>query len=477
MKRSVLQDNAILRAFIITIVLIVCSYVVDAQHVSSSTAMSSMLIDSIQTPMNVRYDGSSLLIASNDGNGTEMCYWFKRCMNNELFTFYRVGYRMVNHRTTSSAAAITNDKSIVWLNKTESDNIGPVSIDGYADFVGGNHLWKKPDSNGSKGKGENTTVKTATCDNVFISIDGQPISQGCNTSCRIVKIEVFNTIYDPLIEPKKNDYILSSPLISEQVEYFIVGNSIDVRLTHVYAKDLKVRCYYGMQSMFVDETKLFTPNGKFSSGITPSDNLKFNKSQYPLFNRFIEFNTNGWCQSSWIENSGLGQHLYLSDNSVIFTRGTGKSYHVLINNKNLMANTTYQWHGVYTWAKPLVYDNSLIVYTGYIDGREAIYVDVRKNLDNFCVNIPYYWIKAHKLERTGDINATVSGNVLKVSASGSSSVVLIKKYYPDAVEDITYEQQASNDNWYDMQGRILLSEPSTPGIYIHNGKKTLVQKR
>lgn len=431
---------------------------------------------STSTDLSAFYDGTNLLIAANDGNGTEMCYWFKNCMSNSLFTFYRVGYRAVNS-TASSAVGITSDRNIIWLNRTESDNIGPVGIDGYADFVGGNHSWRMADSKGAKGRGEYTSVKTASCDGVFISIDGQTLPTGSYIQGKSVKVEVFNTLYDPLVEPLRYASVLSSPLISEQVEYLIVGNSIDVKLTHVYAKDIKVRRYYGMQSMFVDETRLFTPDGKYSLGIYPSDNLSFSKGQYPLFNRFIEFNSNGWCQSSWLELAGLGQHSEIGNSSIIFTRGTGKSYHVLLNGSNVAANTTYRWHGVYTWAKPLVNDDSIMVYTGYIDGREALYVDVRKCLDNFCVMIPFHWLKAQRLERSGEIDATVSGNVLNVSASESGSVILIKKYYPDAVEDISFVPQVSNNNWYDMQGHTFLSEPMSAGIYIHNGKRTIIRQK
>ena len=97
--------------------------------ISTATATSNneYIITNSMPLLSTQYNGADLLIAANDSKGTEMCYWFKKCMKNELFTFYRVGYRKVS-RNTSSAYAITSDKNIVWLNKTESDNIGPVVV-------------------------------------------------------------------------------------------------------------------------------------------------------------------------------------------------------------------------------------------------------------------------------------------------------------------------------------------------------------
>ena len=384
-------------------------------------------ITSAATPMSAKYDGTNLLIAACDDTGTEMCYWFKKCMNNDLFTFYRVGYRNVN-RSVSSADGITADKSITWLNRTESDNIGPVSTDSYADFVGGNHRWCKKDKNGKPGKGERTTVHTATTDAVTIMADSRRLSPGAaETQCTSVTVNVANTLYNPLVEPKRGAKRLSSPLISESVTYLVTGNSIDVNVTHTYNKPTTVRRYYGMQSMFVGETKIETPDGKYLTGATPETAKSFNKAAYPLFNRFIEFNDDGWCQSSWLETAGLGQHAMIAGDSPIYIRGENKTYHVLLFGSNVKAGTPYRWHGVYTWTKPIANNGSILAYTGYINGRQALFISTKRSMSNHRITVPGEWKEIKIIERTGDITLNASGNAIAISASEPSSIIITQK--------------------------------------------------
>lgn len=397
------------------------------QQTTASTAISNSNNQSIVTNsmplLSVQYNGSDLLIASNDGSGTEMCYWFKKCMKNELFTFYCVGYRRVT-RKNSSTYAIMSDKSIIWLNKTESDNIGPVGVEGYGDFVGGNHRWKTADANGNKGKGAYTDVRTAHCNSVIVTADDEQLKSSREITCHYIKVNVDNTLFNPLVEPKRNAKTLTSPLITENIEYLIIGNSIEVTVTHTYNKDTNVRRYYGMQSMFVDETTIYTPDGPYPAGTTPTNNLSFKKNQYPLFNRYVEMNADGWCQSSWITTTGLGQHSYLSNSNPIFTRGSNKSYHILLYGSKVKAKTPQRWHGVYTWGKPIVNNESLMVYAGYFGGKEIIYVDAKKQVKNAHVTIPYNWNGAQPIERSGNITTTVNGPVLTVTANAASSVIL-----------------------------------------------------
>ena len=72
---------------------------------------------SASVPMCAQLNGEQLLIASNDGQGTEMCYRFQRCMANMLYTFSYVGYREVS-RTTSSVANVATGSGVTILNSS-----------------------------------------------------------------------------------------------------------------------------------------------------------------------------------------------------------------------------------------------------------------------------------------------------------------------------------------------------------------------
>ena len=42
-------------------------------------------------------------------------------------------------------------------------------------------------------------------------------------------------------------------------------------------------------------------------------------------------------------------------------------------------------------------------------------------------------------------------------------------------ENITEKVSSARDGWYDLQGRRLNGTPQRKGIYIHNGKKTVIK--
>ena len=46
-----------------------------------------------------------------------------------------------------------------------------------------------------------------------------------------------------------------------------------------------------------------------------------------------------------------------------------------------------------------------------------------------------------------------------------------------AIEDVRVEERPRQDiqGWYDMRGRKLSEQPTTPGIYIHNGRKVMIR--
>lgn len=383
-------------------------------------------------PLCAKYDGANLFIAANDGNGTEMCYWFKRCMNNELFTFFRVGARQVSYDTSNLNGF--SSPAITWLNSTGSDNIGPVAIQGYGDFVGGNHRWCTADEKGNPGKGSYVDIRTATCDSVAISLDGNDIPLNTIAYGRQVRVKVWNTLFDPLVEPGEGDAVLSSPLIGEFVTYNVEGGNIAVDVEHAYVKSVAVSRYYGMQSMFNGEDSIMTPGGAYASFVASAP--KFYKADYPNFSRFIEHNAGGWCQSSWMRPIDLGTHYAIGANCTIYTRSDGKCYHVLIDNYPVQQGDTLRWHGIYTWAMPLVNDADLLVYRGIIDGRQALYVDAKQACDRVLA------VPGAKALRVTDYAQNSAGATIEIgaddiyiSASNPASFILVTRVSGDVNAD------------------------------------------
>ena len=75
----------------------------------------------------IRKAGENVYVSSQIDDHHEINYWFKKCMANDLFTFYRVS---VTSGTTGTTV----------VNEAYSDNIGPFEIRG-GGWCGGNHLF------------------------------------------------------------------------------------------------------------------------------------------------------------------------------------------------------------------------------------------------------------------------------------------------------------------------------------------------
>ena len=116
------------------------------------------LVASTPPIMSAYLKNSRLQVACNTGEGIEMCFCFQPCMQNKLMTFSHVGVRAVD-RATCDPLSLFRDSNMEWLNISTSDNIGPVGVKGYSNFVGGNHLWHRPSASGVPGKGEATEVR------------------------------------------------------------------------------------------------------------------------------------------------------------------------------------------------------------------------------------------------------------------------------------------------------------------------------
>ncbi|MGM9869406.1 MAG: dockerin type I repeat-containing protein [Sodaliphilus sp.] len=317
-------------------------------------------------------NGENLFVAYNNGAGVEYTYWFKKCMANELYTFYRVGYRTVD-RQYSSAEAIDSDAKIIYFNKTSSDNIGPVSML-YGGFVGGNHLVVNPV--------DGQQILSARNDAFAILIDGKQVEENAEGMASTVKVEVENTVFDPGIPPQCADVqSLLEPLYKEYVSYSICKNSIEVavRLSFVETTTNGVFHYYGMQSMFDSETHFMTPNGKYTTW-QEVENTTFSKGDYPNFNRYIEKNdTRHTYQSAYLyPNVGIGNHSQIGASSFIFNRSSNKLYHHQMEKVVNVAGKEYEWAGTYTFfTEPWYETDSVFAYRGSISGKEAMFVNTK----------------------------------------------------------------------------------------------------
>lgn len=318
--------------------------------------------------MHVVRNGEELYIASRTEAARDIVYHFRRCMFNELYTFYRVGFRPAGDAAPSSEATAAD---ITWANTASSDNIGPMRI-AEGGWCGANHSYL-----------EAGRVKTARCEGFKIHADGKPLKERTSSYARRVEIRVRNTIYNPAIAPAEDAERLASPLCTEDAIYSVEGNSIRVTVRHTFLNETPVTIlhYYGMQSMFAGEDLLMTPGGRFVD-FTPvaEGGMNFNRGDYPAFRRFIEKNSaNGTCQSSWLLDEGLGSHAQIDDGTFVFTKSSGKAYHHLVCGRQRMKGDETSWSGLYTWFQwPIADDADLLIYAGRMEGCDVLFIDAKR---------------------------------------------------------------------------------------------------
>ena len=323
------------------------------------------------------YDGvENLYVAYNNGNGVETCYWFKKCMANHLYTFYRVGYRPVT-RKYPSIENISNWSGITKINETDSDNIGPLNYtstagEGGEGFVGGNHRY--PNESAS------TKYLTAVNNYYHIFVDNKQISDEDSGFAKYINVLVKNTIFDPGFTPEQGATSLSTPLCDEYVNYVICKNTIEVSVKHKYASTAQgtIIIYYGMQSMCFEEDYYITPLGLRTSWQAIQSSDSFTKQDYPNFNRFIEKKSDpGYYQSTYLyPDFSLGKHSNISNDDAIFIRSAGKGYHMCIRNLNVTSSTVYQWAGSYTFfTDPLLDNSDGFAYIGSVGGKSCLFVN------------------------------------------------------------------------------------------------------
>lgn len=270
---------------------------------------------------------------------------FAKCMANNLYTF--------------STVAI--DGKVV--NRTQSDNIGPFLVDGKG-WAGGNHL-----------NGERLSAHTLSTD---VFVDGKKLSDNATVNGDVLTVEVVNQLLDPVDD---SDFAI------ERVVYNVSGNTIDVNVSHEFQCDSEmIERYYGMQSMFIDEFETLTPGGQFNTWtsypVTSTGNeIQFTKASAPAFSTFIEHSDGGY-QAAHMTRDGLGDHHLVRDDDIIFIGNSwSKTYHKIIGMQPVKKGDHINWHGIYSWFREPVADNSrdtedpshTFDYGAYIAGKPYLF--------------------------------------------------------------------------------------------------------
>ena len=131
--------------------------------------------------MYVKRQGGDLYISAKLDERTDITYWFRRCMFNELYTFYRVG---ITRNRTALPTTQPEAEPAVLLNSTYSDNIGPFAIPGCG-WCGGNHKYRE------------RTARTARSEGYTLLADGNRIEGDTTLWANRVTVEAENVILDP----------------------------------------------------------------------------------------------------------------------------------------------------------------------------------------------------------------------------------------------------------------------------------------
>lgn len=361
-------------------------------------------------------DGETLRISYLEGT-QEYLYEFKKCLANNLYTFSRIGVR-----TTERGYADTDMTGVTTINNGYgSDNIGPLAFrDG--GFVGGNHVWHNDYT---------LNVKTAKTDSYTILVDNKTIAAGEKRFCENVRISVVNTLYDPSETPVEGQEILTNPASTETVVYVIEGNSIMVSVNeHIITSNIP-NLYYGMQSMFVDETYVMTPRGLYADWASSENGMEFNKGDYPLFNRFIEKSSNAH-QASWLIPNKAGDHHILKNSDIIFSRSANKCYHRIVSNYDYtepVPGLSITWTGVYSFFKTAIMDDSnAFIYKATYLGKDCIFVNSKQQCE-FDIPLPSYAGRSINVIEHDDTISTdnifVDADGVSVTATGTGSLIFV----------------------------------------------------
>lgn len=381
-----------------------------------SSEEGSSETETFSEEMRVKITGENLYISAKLDAETDILYWFKKCMFNELFTFYRVG-TIANSMPVPTTLPDTSPTSV--LNLAYSDNIGPFNITGYG-WCGGNHPYL------------DEVTRTARNVDYHIYVDGKEIKEDMSALTKEIKITVTNEIMNPSkVDTSGGTTLLNDVLCIETVSYSVYRNNIQVSVSHEFQNEspVTVQMYYGMQSMFEKETHTLTAGGKYTNWTVQKEVSTFTKKEYPSFRRFVEKSVNAY-QSSYLFADGLGNHEEIADDDIIFIgNSSNKTYHKIIANKEHKKGDVIYWSGVYTWFKsPVSNDDDLLCYEGIIDNKKVLFIDCKKSVSKM-IQLPDSYIKKTFTIREKSESITIAGNKvttqgLKIVSDGSGSCVI-----------------------------------------------------
>lgn len=397
--------------------LTICLFLLGAVHAAACGPDGSTQQEecSYSRRMFVKRMGGDLYVSAKMDAATDITYWFKRCMFNELYTFCRVGMTGSREaKPTTSPEAIPE----VILNTAYSDNIGPFAVAGHG-WCGGNHKYLEQ------------SARTACNESYAIIVDGRRLEGDCEVWASSVVIEVENVILDPsrpYLNADGHDE-LRDTLCRESVTYRIYRNNIEVAASHHFCnrEPATIAIYYGMQSMFEGETHTFTAGGAYNGWTEQAEVSSFTKGEYPRFRRFIEKNPTAY-QSAFLLPDGLGSHGELADGNVVFIGNShGKSYHKLVADMQVDDGDKTCWRGVYTWfASPIADDAELLCYEGVVDGSSAIFIDCTQACER-TLRLPSHLGTRHYeiTGQHGDMRVSACGNGhLNISANDAGGCIL-----------------------------------------------------
>lgn len=362
--------------------------------------------------MRVRVVGNNLYISCKLDGDHDIIYWFKTCLFNRIYTFYRVG--LVDNAGTEVSDPITEPSAV--LNLAYSDNIGPFAVAG-GGWCGANHSYHE------EGK-----IRTAATERYSIEVNGERPCEGLLMRADSVSVDVVNVIYDP--SRPLTDGKLVDPLCRETVHYRIEGGNIEVHVSHDFCpvESVVIDKYYGMQSMFEGETHTFTSAGACADWTSQSCVSRFTKGEYPYFRRYVEKNDVAY-QSAYLLDEGLGDRAMLDDDDGIFIgNSSNKTYHWLIASKRLSNGDRISWHGVYTWfVEAMVDDADLLCYEGMVGGRRALFIDTKRACTRaIYIPRPYSEVLFEVSDSSGSIRVeNGAAGKLKISSDGVGGSVLL----------------------------------------------------
>lgn len=362
--------------------------------------------------MRVRLAGENLYITAKLDAGHDIVYWFKSCLFNQLYTFYRVG--LIDNKEEAVSDPLKEPTTV--LNLAYSDNIGPFAVSGNG-WCGANHSYK-----------EGGTVRTAATERYSIAVNGVQPTSGVLMKADSVTVDVVNVIYDPS-RPLEGGALVD-PLCRETVHYRIQGGNIEVRVSHAFCPVVPVTVdrYYGMQSMFEGETHTFTSAGAYTDWTPQAEVSRFKKGDYPDFRRYVEKNARAY-QSAYLLNEGLGDHAMVSDGGDVFIgNSSNKTYHWLIASKRFSTGDKTSWRGVYTWfTEALADDEDLLCYEGMVGGRRALFIDAKQACSR-TIELPegYDATQFEVSDASGALQVAAEGErALKITSTGVGGRVLL----------------------------------------------------